>query len=187
MLRLSLPVPFCRAGPPTLPARESTFACGHALLINRLAGPGKVLAAVGTAFPLVLRMPRDLRDFHPVSGASEPWVGPPVTSRQPHSVAAATCKTETAMGRSGGWDFQQIGKDLLVFSCRIILLSGEKEEKKAHLCPLASASPHKLLASFPLQLENVPCESRCFHTFTQRADSGVPGRSPCQVPRVPGV
>ena len=44
----------------------------------------------------------------------------------------------------GGWDFQQIGKEsdaLLVDSCRITLLPGEKEEKKANHFPLASASP----------------------------------------------
>ena len=56
----------------------------------------------------------------------------------------------------GGWDFQQIGKEsdaLLVDSCRITLLPGEKEEKRQITFLLLLLLPNKLLASLPLQLE----------------------------------
>ena len=58
----------------------------------------------------------------------------------------------------GGWDFQQIGKEsdtLLVDSCRITLLPGEKEEKRQITFLLLLLLPNKLLASLPFAVREM--------------------------------
>lgn len=74
---------------------------------SRLAG----LSRCWQPWELVLPKPAGpakLLDSLPVSwGQARP--GPPVTSSP--LLGTAPCKTESLMGRSGGWDFQQIGKD----------------------------------------------------------------------------
>lgn len=94
-------------GPFTVPAGKAhmpeTCACG----------PFKVLATVGTGSPQARGACKGPQLPPSVLGP-----GPPVTSSP--LLGTATRKTESLMGRSGVWDFQQIGKDRLCPAARFL-------------------------------------------------------------------
>lgn len=84
MQQLSLPVlRSLGAGLPPCQPGKSHLPEDMCFLSTRWSLQGAGCRGNCLSFPQCCGRPRDLRDFHPISGASEPWVGPPVTSSPP--------------------------------------------------------------------------------------------------------